>query len=53
MGRMVFVPEGLADCSQARSAWVAMERAEVVVQSQVEKEPGHEQATARRMLMPI
>jgi hypothetical protein len=28
-GRMVFVPEGQADRSQARSAWVAMQRGPV------------------------
>jgi hypothetical protein len=28
-GRMAFVPEGQADSSQARSAWVAMQRAPV------------------------
>jgi len=27
-GRMAFVPEGQADSSQARSAWVAMQRAQ-------------------------
>ena len=28
-GRMAFVPEGQADSSQARTAWVAMERGSV------------------------
>ena len=62
-GRMAIVPEEQADSSQARSAWVAMQREaparrdgskslsvrQIFV---VETEPRHEQATARRMLMP-
>jgi hypothetical protein len=58
-GRMAFVPEGQADSSQARSAWVAMQRGPVPEGRSkslsvpqifvVETEPRHEQATARRM----
>ena len=60
---MAFVPEGQADSSQARSAWEPMQKGpvpkgrpkslsvpEIFV---VETEPRHEQATARRMLMPL
>jgi hypothetical protein len=60
---MVFVPEGQHDSSQARSAWITMQRGsvpegrlkslsvpEIFV---VENEPRHERATARRMLMPL
>ena len=60
---MAFVPEGQADSSQARSAWVAMQRGPVPQGRSkswsvpqifvVETEPRHEQATARRMLMPL
>jgi len=60
---MAFVPEGQTDRSQARSAWAAKQRGprpggtvEVIVSPQifvVETEPRHEQATARRMLLPI
>jgi hypothetical protein len=60
---MAFVLEGQADSSQARSAWVAMPRGPVWrngrshCQSHIylasETEPRHEQATARRMLMPL
>ena len=56
-GRMAFVPEGQADSSQARSAWVAMQRGPVPEGRSkslsvpqifvVETEPRHEQATAR------
>jgi hypothetical protein len=58
---MAFVPEGQADSSQARSAWIAMQRDPVPEGRSkslsvpqifvVETEPRHEQATARRMLM--
>jgi hypothetical protein len=60
--RADFVPEGQADSSQARSAWAAMQRGPVPKGRPkswsvpqifvVETEPRHEQATARRMLMP-
>ena len=60
---MAFVPEGQADSSQARSAWAAMQRGPVPKGRPkswsvpqifvVETEPRHEQATARRMLMPL
>jgi hypothetical protein len=62
-GRMAFVPEGQADTSQARSAWgsdaggpvpegrsMLWSVPQILV---VETEPRHEQATARRMLMPL
>jgi|SRR5580658_7546466 len=62
-GRMAFVPEGQHDSSLARSAWVAMQRGLVPEGRSkslsvpqifvVETEPRHEQATARRMLMPL
>jgi len=62
-GRMAFVPEGQHNSSLARSAWVAMQRG-LVPEGRpkslsvpqifvVETEPRHEQATARRMLMPL
>jgi hypothetical protein len=60
---MAFVLEGQADSSQARSAWVATQRGPVTEGRSkslsvpqifvVETEPRHEQATARRMLMPL
>ena len=60
---MAFVPEGQADSSQARSAWIAMQRDPVPEGRSkslsvpqifvVETEPRHEQATAHRMLMPL
>jgi hypothetical protein len=59
---MPFVPEGQADSSQARSAWVAIQRARprgtaeslpVPEKFVVETGSRHEQATARRMLMPL
>jgi hypothetical protein len=61
---MAFFPEGQADRSQARSAWVAMPRGFPVPEGRskswsvpqrfvVETEPRHEQATARRMLPPL
>jgi hypothetical protein len=60
---MAFVPEGQADSSQARSAWVAMQRG-LVPEGRlkslsvprifvVETEPRNEQATAHRMLIPL
>jgi hypothetical protein len=58
---MVFVPEGQPDSSQAQSAWVETQRGSpgylfsVIYQFVlvVETEPRHEQATARRMLIPL
>jgi hypothetical protein len=60
---MAFVPEGQADSSQARSAWLTMQRGpvpegrlkslsvpEIFV---VQTEPRQEKATARRMLTPL
>jgi hypothetical protein len=59
----IFVPEGQADSSLARSAWVAMQRDPVAEGRSkslsvpqifvVETEPRHEQATAPRMLMQL
>ena len=59
----IFVPEGQAASSQARTAWVAMQRDPVAEGRSkslsvpqifvVETEPRHEQATAPRMLMQL
>ena len=61
MGEWLLSRRGQADRSQARSAWVAMQRVVPEGRSKSlsvpqifvdETEPRHEQATARRMLMP-